>query len=129
MRGETRSTTDSLLYAAARRGPALAESRSRPLRDWIFPVLNTSQNLFAELLVKQLGRRYGSAGSWDEGCAAELLRRRKDLHAEHIKLFADVDEIRWRGATPEFAEWAARMEAPRLVERAQRALEKSITPD
>lgn len=32
------------------------------------------------------------AGSWDEGCAAELLRRRKDLHAEHIKLFADVDK-------------------------------------
>ena len=69
VRGETRSTTDSMLYAAARRGPALAESRSRPLRDWIFPVLNTSQNLFAELLVKQLGRRYGSAGSWDEGLA------------------------------------------------------------
>jgi hypothetical protein len=32
------------------------------------------------------------AGSWDEGCAADLLRRRKDLHAEHIKLFADVDK-------------------------------------
>ncbi|HVK70635.1 MAG TPA: BtpA/SgcQ family protein [Polyangium sp.] len=32
------------------------------------------------------------AGSWDEGCAAELLRRRKELGAEHIKLFADVDK-------------------------------------
>jgi len=32
------------------------------------------------------------SGSWDEGCAADLLRRRKDLHAEHIKLFADVDK-------------------------------------
>jgi membrane complex biogenesis BtpA family protein len=32
------------------------------------------------------------AGSWDEGCAADLLRRRKDLHAEHIKIFADVDK-------------------------------------
>lgn len=32
------------------------------------------------------------AGQWDEGCAAELLRRRKELHAEHIKLFADVDK-------------------------------------
>ncbi len=32
------------------------------------------------------------AGSWDEGCAAELMRRRKDLHAEHIKLIADVDK-------------------------------------
>lgn len=32
------------------------------------------------------------AGSWDEGCAADLVRRRKELHAEHIKLFADVDK-------------------------------------
>ncbi|MBC8164060.1 MAG: BtpA/SgcQ family protein [Roseiflexaceae bacterium] len=32
------------------------------------------------------------AGSWDEGCAADLMRRRKELHAEHIKLFADVDK-------------------------------------
>jgi membrane complex biogenesis BtpA family protein len=32
------------------------------------------------------------AGSWDEGCAADLLRRRKELDAEHIKLFADVDK-------------------------------------
>lgn len=32
------------------------------------------------------------AGSWDEGCAADLLRRRKDLGAEHIKILADVDK-------------------------------------
>lgn len=32
------------------------------------------------------------AGSWDEGCAADLMRRRKELGAEHIKLFADVDK-------------------------------------
>ena len=32
------------------------------------------------------------AGQWDEGCAADLMRRRKELHAEHIKLFADVDK-------------------------------------
>jgi hypothetical protein len=32
------------------------------------------------------------AGSWDEGCAADLMRRRKELHAEHIKIFADVDK-------------------------------------
>lgn len=32
------------------------------------------------------------AGSWDEGCAADIMRRRKELHAEHIKLFADVDK-------------------------------------
>jgi hypothetical protein len=32
------------------------------------------------------------AGSWDEGCAAELMRRRKELSAEHIKILADVDK-------------------------------------
>lgn len=32
------------------------------------------------------------AGQWDEGCAAELMRRRKEFHAEHIKIFADVDK-------------------------------------
>ncbi|MBK8253969.1 MAG: BtpA/SgcQ family protein [Polyangiaceae bacterium] len=32
------------------------------------------------------------SGSIDEGCAAELLRRRSDLRAEHIKLFCDVDK-------------------------------------
>jgi uncharacterized protein len=32
------------------------------------------------------------AGSWDEGCAADLMRRRKELGAEHIKILADVDK-------------------------------------
>ncbi|NJN15513.1 MAG: BtpA/SgcQ family protein [Oscillochloris sp.] len=32
------------------------------------------------------------AGSWDEGCAADLMRRRKELDAEQIKIFADVDK-------------------------------------
>ena len=69
--GTTRSTTDSLLYRHARATPSLAEVTSRPLRDWIFPILNTSQNLFAETLLKQLGRRFGRAGSWQEGIAVE----------------------------------------------------------
>lgn len=32
------------------------------------------------------------AGKFDEGCAADLLRRRKELHAENIKILADVDK-------------------------------------
>ncbi|HWQ15492.1 MAG TPA: BtpA/SgcQ family protein [Roseiflexaceae bacterium] len=32
------------------------------------------------------------AGEWDEGCAADLMRRRKELHAGHIKILADVDK-------------------------------------
>ncbi len=69
--GSTRSTTDSMLYRHARATPPLAEVTSRPLRDWIFPILNTSQNLFAETLLKQLGRQFGRAGSWEEGIAVE----------------------------------------------------------
>ncbi|HEU5050113.1 MAG TPA: D-alanyl-D-alanine carboxypeptidase/D-alanyl-D-alanine-endopeptidase [Gemmatimonadales bacterium] len=69
--GETRATTDSLAYAHARRSAPLAEVASRPLRDWIFPILNTSQNLYAEVLLKQLGRQFGTAGSWAEGIRVE----------------------------------------------------------
>ena len=53
----------------------LAESTSRPLKDWIFPILNTSQNWYAEMLLKQLGKQFeGKAGSG--GIAAE----RRFLH-------------------------------------------------
>jgi D-alanyl-D-alanine carboxypeptidase/D-alanyl-D-alanine-endopeptidase (penicillin-binding protein 4) len=69
--GATRSTTDSLLYRSARSTAPLAELQSRPLREWVFPILNRSQNLFAEMLLKQLGRRFGRAGSWSEGLAVE----------------------------------------------------------
>jgi 5'-3' exonuclease len=34
------------------------------------------------------------------------------------RLFRDVDELRWRGATKAFAGWTQRMAAPRLLERA-----------
>ena len=50
---------------------ALAEAVSRPVRDWIFPILNTSQNWYAEMLLKQLGRQFGEGGSWTEGLAVE----------------------------------------------------------
>jgi len=69
--GATRGTTDSLLYRAARQSTPLAEVTSRPLSDWIFPILNTSQNWYAEMLLKQLGRRFGAGGSWHEGLAVE----------------------------------------------------------
>jgi D-alanyl-D-alanine carboxypeptidase/D-alanyl-D-alanine-endopeptidase (penicillin-binding protein 4) len=69
--GTTRSTTDSTLYATLRATQPLAEVSSRPLRDWIFPILNTSQNWFAEMLLKQLGRQFGRGGSWPEGLDVE----------------------------------------------------------
>jgi serine-type D-Ala-D-Ala carboxypeptidase/endopeptidase (penicillin-binding protein 4) len=69
--GTTASTTDSLRYRTAREAGPLAETRSRPLSDWIFPILNTSQNWYADMLVKQLGRQFGTSGSWSEGIAVE----------------------------------------------------------
>src|SRR5436309_1774691 len=41
--------------------------------------------------------------------------------AAHIaSLYKKVETLRWRGATPAFAAWADRMEAPRLLERCDR---------
>ncbi len=36
-------------------------------------------------------------------------------------LFKKVETLLWRGATPAFAKWAKRMEAPRLLERCEKA--------
>jgi 5'-3' exonuclease len=37
-------------------------------------------------------------------------------------LFQNVDELRWRGPSAAFASWTERMQAPRLLERSQKAL-------
>jgi hypothetical protein len=36
-------------------------------------------------------------------------------------LFKKVETLRWRDATPGFAEWAKRMESPQLLERCEKA--------
>jgi D-alanyl-D-alanine carboxypeptidase/D-alanyl-D-alanine-endopeptidase (penicillin-binding protein 4) len=69
--GATRSTTDSLRYRAAREGPALVTYVGRPRDDMLFPILNTSQNWFAEMLLKTLGRRVSGTGSWSAGLQVE----------------------------------------------------------
>lgn len=69
--GAARSTTDSVLYHAARQAPPLVTVVSRRTDDLVFPILNTSQNWFAELLLKQLGRQAGAGGTWRDGLAAE----------------------------------------------------------
>jgi uncharacterized protein len=38
------------------------------------------------------GARLWDTGEFDHGCAAELTRKRKELQAEHIHFFADVDK-------------------------------------
>ena len=71
IRGATRSTVDSFTYQQARATTPLAEVTSRPFREWVFPILNTSQNWYAEMTLKQLGKRFGTGGSWREGLRIE----------------------------------------------------------
>jgi serine-type D-Ala-D-Ala carboxypeptidase/endopeptidase (penicillin-binding protein 4) len=70
--GGTASTTDSMVFRSVRCcGNPLVEYRGRPLADLIFPILNTSQNWFAEMLLKIVGREVGDTGSWARGLEVE----------------------------------------------------------
>jgi 5'-3' exonuclease len=66
-----------------------------------------------------------------ENFPPNLLGERRDLALLFKKLatlrtdaalFRKADELRWRGATPAFATWTKRMDAPRLLERSAKAL-------
>src|ERR1700682_366468 len=74
----------------------------------------------------QLLNRYGRI----EKFPRKILGERRDLALLFKKLatlrtdaplFKKVETLRWRGATPAFAKWADRMEAPRLLERCEKA--------
>ncbi len=63
-----------------------------------------------------------------EDFPADVLGRRRDLALlfkdlatlrTDAPLFKKVETLRWRGATPAFAAWAKRMEAPQLLERCE----------
>ena len=70
--GGAASTTDSVAHRSARGCCSpLVEYRGRPLPDIIFPILNTSQNWFAEMLLKILGRELRGEGSWNAGLDVE----------------------------------------------------------
>jgi len=70
--GGTAGTSDSLTYRTGRGCCApLVEYRGRPLADIIFPILNSSQNWFAEMLLKILGRERKGEGSWRAGLDVE----------------------------------------------------------
>ncbi len=69
--GPTRSTNDSLRYQRCRQSPALVTMHSRRLDSYLFPILNSSQNWFAEMLLKTLGKEIAGEGSWEAGLDAE----------------------------------------------------------
>jgi len=50
-----------------------------------------------------------------------LLFKRLATLREDAPLFAEVEALRWRGATPAFAAWCERLADPRLLERGQAA--------
>ena len=66
--------------------------------------------------------RYGPIESFPEKVlgdqleAAQLFKRLATLVSD-AKLFGDVEELRWRGATKAFAAWTERINAPKLLQR------------
>lgn len=52
--------------------------------------------------------------------AALLFKRLATLRTD-APLFADVDELAWRGPTPAFVAWAERVRDPRILERSLKA--------
>jgi D-alanyl-D-alanine carboxypeptidase/D-alanyl-D-alanine-endopeptidase (penicillin-binding protein 4) len=69
--GRVRTTFDSTAHAAARVGAPLAEHLSPPLPQVIRPILESSQNWFAEMLLKTLGRELRGEGTWAAGLDVE----------------------------------------------------------
>ena len=73
----------------------------------------------------QLLNRYGEIENFPSNVLGEqrdlaLLFKKLATLRTDAPLFKNVETLRWRGATPAFAAWADRMEAPRLLERCDR---------
>jgi 5'-3' exonuclease len=74
----------------------------------------------------QLLNRYGQIENFPSNVLGEqrdlaLLFKNLATLRTDAPLFKKVETLRWRGATPAFAKWADRMEAPRLLERCEKA--------
>src|SRR5882724_5887543 len=79
----------------------------------------------------QLLNRYGPIEKFPSNILGEqrelaLLFKNLATLRTDAPLFKKVETLRWRGATPAFAEWAKRMEAPRLLERCDRVKLRSV---
>jgi 5'-3' exonuclease len=74
----------------------------------------------------QLLNRYGQIENFPSNVLGELrdlalLFKNLATLRTDAPLFKNSKTLRWRGATPGFAAWADRMEAPRLLERCEKA--------
>jgi 5'-3' exonuclease len=73
----------------------------------------------------QLLNRYGPIENFPSNVLGEqrdlaLLFKNLATLRTDAPLFKKVEMLRWRGATPAFAKWAKRMEAPQLLERCEK---------
>jgi 5'-3' exonuclease len=80
---------------------------------------------FGPRTAAQLLNRYGKIENFPPNVLGQqrklaLLFKKLATLRTDAPLFKKVEALRWRGATPEFAKWAKRMEAPRLLERCDR---------
>jgi 5'-3' exonuclease len=74
----------------------------------------------------QLLNRYGQIENFPSNVLGEqrelaLLFKKLATLRTDASLFKKVETLRWRGPTPGFAAWGDRMEAPRLLERCEKA--------
>ena len=74
----------------------------------------------------QLLSRYGQIEHFPSNILGEqrdlaLLFKKLATLRTDAPLFDTAETLRWRGATSGFAAWADRMEAPRLLERCEKA--------
>jgi 5'-3' exonuclease len=74
----------------------------------------------------QFLNRYGRIENFPSNVLGEqrdlaLLFKKLATLRTDAPLFKKVETLRWRGATPAFGAWADRMEAPRLLERCEKA--------
>lgn len=74
----------------------------------------------------QLVNRYGPIENFPPNILGEqrdlaLLFKNLATLRTDAPLFKKVETLRWRGATPAFATWTKRMEAPQLLERCNKA--------
>src|SRR6267142_751999 len=74
----------------------------------------------------QLLNRYGQIENFPSNVLGErrdfaLLFKNLATLRTDAPLFKKVETLRWRGATPAFAKWAKKMDAPRLMERCEKA--------
>ena len=88
-----------------------------------YPGLSGIGAVTAARLLNQHGRIEDFPPELVAGERRDLALLFKDLATlkTDAALFRDVDELRWRGPTKEFAAWAEDMDAPRLLDRSRRA--------